>query len=280
MTYFEAFFLGTVQGLTEFIPVSSSGHIYILPFILGMSIPDSSFVLAVQIGTLLALLIYFKKKLIRYISVFNLVLRRKKLKFKHYQDLYLVRNVVVATIPGGILGFIVNEFLENYYDKQIYGSNIALIVVAIPLLIVGILFLFENKFFKNNKLENNELTTSKSLIVGFSQTLAFVRGVSRSGITLLAGQLVGLKRVEAAEFSFLMSIPIISITSVLGFVNILQSNIQVSIVNMFVGIIASFLSGYWAIGFLLKFLKTKGLQIFGYYRILFSFILLLIFALK
>lgn len=280
MTNFEAFFLGIVQGLTEFIPVSSSGHIYILPSILGMSIPDTSFVLAVQVGTLLALLVYFRKKLLRYISVLISLLKRKKLKFKQSQDLNVVRNVVIATIPAGILGFLVNKSLENYYDNQIYGDNIALLVLAIPLFIVGVLFLFENKLFKGNKLENSELTIKKSLIIGITQTFAFVRGVSRSGITLLAGQWTGLKRVEAAEFSFLMSIPITLVSSLLGLIDILQSNASVNTVNMFLGIIASFLAGYWAIDFLLKFLKTKGLRIFGYYRVLFALLLVGIFVIR
>jgi len=277
MGIIESAFLGIVQGLTEFIPVSSSGHLYFLPFWMGFQTPTTSFILAVQIGTLLALLNYFRKKLQKILVSFFKAIRRKKLKFQDKQNIKILANVFIATIPALFLGLIVNSILENFYDSAISNTSYVYLVVAIPMILIGVIFIFDKQLFKKNKKKIDEITSKDALIIGFLQTFAFIRGVSRSGVTLVAGQANGMNRAAAAEFSFLMSIPITFLTSLLGIYNIMKTNTGIDLITLFIGIVLSFLAAVFAINFLLKYVKSRDLKIFGIYRILVGFVLILIF---
>lgn len=277
MQLLESIFLGIIQGLTEFIPISSSAHIYVAPQILGLNSPTSSFVLSVQIGTLLALLIFFRKKLKILLSSYLKILKGKKLKYVDKQNIKIINNVLLATLPALLFGILLNDAIENIYDNLLSNNEASYVYIAIPLIVIGVLFLFEKRLFKNKSIEMQDLSKARALAIGVLQSVAFIRGVSRSGITILAGQSLGLSRVAAAEFSFLMSIPIILITSIWGIYNALSKQINIDTSTLFAGILFSFLAGYWAIRYLIRYLKTKSLKVFGYYRIILGIALIILF---
>lgn len=278
MNFIESIILGLIQGLTEFIPVSSSGHLDLIPRLLGWENPTTAFILFLHIGTLLSLLIYFRKLIFRYISVLIKLVKRKNLKRKDERDLKVIKNVLLSIIPAVLIGFLLEGVISGFYDSN-NNIEIVMLAVAVPMILIGILFLLETKIFKNNNLELKDLSSKKAFGIGLIQAVAFIRGVSRSGITLLGGQALGLKRVDAAEFSFLMSIPIItgtSLYSIYEFIKLPQQQIQDEIGLAFVGMIVSFISGLFAVNFLLKFLKTNSLKVFGIYRIIFGLIIIFV----
>jgi len=285
LNYLEPILLGIVQGLTEFIPVSSSGHLYVLPKIFSSSqfLSSTSFILFLHLGTLLALLIYYRVLIIKYIKVAFRYLKNRNPVGEDKKDTVIVRNILIATIPAGLIGLVVDKFLTNIYDNQITDKNIAFIIVAIPMIIMGLLFIFEKSFIRNNKKSIEELDIKKSTYVGLSQALAFIRGTSRSGVTLLTGQLNGLSRVSAAEFSFFISIPIITASSLYETFQFLKDSSDFSkdlILAYLLGAIASFVVGLFAIDFLLKFLKNRSLAFFGYYRVYFGVFLIFLVIFK
>lgn len=277
MNILEVIILGIIQGLTEFIPVSSSGHLDIIPRVIGWQNPSTTLILFLHIGTLLALLLYYRKLLKKFFIVGIKKLRRKKLNNKESRDFKVIRIVFISVIPALILGVLLESIVSNFYDNTESLEFIAPFII-IPLIAIGIFFLFEGRIFKNNKKTISDLADSRALLIGGSQAIAFLRGVSRSGITLIAGQLAGLKRVEAAELSFLISIPLLLATSIYSIYQILKlpseqfsNEIGISIIGMF----SAFISGYIAVKFLIRFLQTKTLKVFGIYRIIFGILLLI-----
>jgi len=279
MDVFQSIVLGIIQGITEFIPISSSGHLDLIPRLLNWENPSTVFILFLHLGTLLALLYYYRKLIAKYLKVvFKFLRRNQKLKVKEKKDLDAMKNVLIAVMPALFIGIIFEKVISGFYDNTEDIKTIGL-VILIPLILIGTIFLFEDRIFKKNKLQIDELRGYKALIVGLAQAMAFIRGVSRSGITLLAGQVVGLKRVSAAEFSFLMSIPVLTATSIYSIFKLLklQSNeIQNELGLALVGAFAAFVSGLIAVKFLLRFLQSNSLKIFGIYRIVFGVIILLI----
>lgn len=285
MNFLEPILLGVLQGLTEFIPVSSSGHLYVFPKIFGTSqfLSSTSFILFLHLGTLLALLIYYRNLIIKYIKVAFKFVKSRNLEGEEKKDLTIIRNVILGTIPAAVIGLIVDKLLTNLYDERIIDRSVAFLVVAVPMIIMGFLFIFEKSFIKNNTKAVDELTIKNSLIVGISQALAFIRGTSRSGITLLTGQLSGLSRVSAAEYSFLISIPIVTASSIYEIFQFLKDSSDFSsdlIASYLLGALASFIVGLFAINFLMNFLKTRSLAFFGYYRVYFGVFLIFLIIFK
>lgn len=280
----QSIFLGIVQGLTEFIPVSSSGHLQILPDILGWASPSTSFILFSHIGTLLALLIYFRAELIQYaksaIAFVTSKVSKRELSSNSKQDVKILANILLASIPAGLLGVIVSDSLEAFYTNE--GLNpIPTAVTALAMLLLGVFFLFAEKVFTGKKVTLEKTTWKQAVIIGIAQVLAFLRGVSRSGITLLVGEMAGLSRVAAAKFSFLMSIPILFATSVFAVWDTIKGAALDSnaLTNGIAAAIAAFIFGYIAVRFLISYLQKQGLAIFGWYRIIFAAFVLLLVAL-
>jgi len=277
MNILESIILGVVQGLTEFIPVSSSGHLELVPKFFNWSEPSTSYITFLHFGTLLALLLYYRKKLLKYVISFVKYLKKESGK-EEKADLVVLRNIIIATIPAGILGFFLGRFIESIYDNP-ENTRMATLFTAVAMIVVGVVFLFSNRLFANNKLNIDKLGANKALFIGIAQALALFRGTSRSGITLLAGQFAGLDRVSAAEFGFLMSIPVTLAAAALGTIDIIQDE-GVNLVNnlpvYLAGLLSSFIFGYLAITFMISFLKKRGLRDFGIYRIIFGLIVLVV----
>lgn len=191
MNIFEAALLGIVQGLTEFIPISSSGHLVIGQYFFNGS-SNHLFLEFINIGTVIALLIYFRKKII---SILQDIFINKKYE--------LARNIIITALPAGLVGF----FFADFIAGTAFFNNIWVVVFTLAL--VGMLMIALEKLPKKSYVKSGEkLTMQRALIIGVAQVCALVPGVSRSGSTIIAGRFMGLKPAEAAEYSFLVSIPI------------------------------------------------------------------------
>jgi undecaprenyl-diphosphatase len=251
MSIFEAIIMGIVQGLTEFIPVSSSGHLVLTESFLSGS-ADHLFIQALDFGTLLALLIYFSPKIVDLM---------RKVFVDH--DYRLARNIIITCIPAGLLGFVLGNFIEE--SKVLVNP----LTVAIMLAIVGILMIVVDKLPKKSARETGtDLSPRRALVVGLAQAFALIPGVSRSGSTIVAARIMGLNPKAAAEYSFMVSIPIM-----LGLIGklLLKTSDRTYIINhldtVLVANVAAFITGMLAIHFLLKYLSRHGLALFGWYRV-------------
>ena len=247
--WLEAVILGLIQGLTEFIPISSSGHLVIAQtFMTGAS--DHLFLEFINIGTMLALLVFFRKKVWKIlVDVF---------KNKNY---LLARNIILTAIPAGLVGFLLAGFIEH---TPFFTSAV---VVVFTLAIVGAVMVVLEKLPKLSPVENGEkLPWWRALIIGGAQVLALIPGTSRSGSTIITGRLMGLSPAEAAEYSFLASLPImfgVMLKVLLTDTDYLVANAGTLAVSNF----AAFLSGLLAVGFLMRYLSKHSLAVFGWYRI-------------
>jgi len=253
--WFEAIILGLIQGLTEFIPISSSGHLVIAQtFLSGAS--EHLFLEFINIGTMLALLVFFRKKIWKIIIDVT--------KNKNYR---LARNIVITAVPAGLIGFMLSDFIGSSW---FFASAV---VVVFTLAIVGIIMVVLEKLPKLSPVKDGEkLPWQRALIIGLAQVLALIPGTSRSGSTIIAGRLMGLSAAEAAEYSFLASLPImIGVT-----LKVLLTDSEYLIANLDILLIsnlAAFLSGLWAVGFLLRYLSKHSLAVFGWYRIVLALVL-------
>jgi undecaprenyl-diphosphatase len=261
----QAFILGLVQGLTEFIPVSSSGHLVVLHHLLGVAEHGLAFDVALHLGTLIALVAFFWKDLVSYLQA--LFTKNDKTKLAYL--------LIAATIPAALIGYIFESKAESEFRSvRLVGST---------MLIFGLIMLLAEYFYRRQKkhgaLEN--VTTTQALTMGFAQAAAIVPGVSRSGSTITAGLFSGLDRVAATRFSFLLGIPITAgaILKIFTENNVLQQ-FQASQGTVVVGVVTALVSGLFAIRFLLSYLSKHGLEIFAYYRIAFGLVLLLIFTFR
>lgn len=247
--WLEAVILGLIQGLTEFIPISSSGHLVIAQtFMSGAG--DHLFLEFINIGTMLALLVFFRKK------VWSIIL--DVFVNKNFR---LARNIILTAIPAGLVGFILAGFIS---ETPFFTSAV---VVVFTLAIVGIVMVVLEKLPKLSPMKNGEkLPWWRALIIGFAQVLALIPGTSRSGSTIIAGRLMGLSAAEAAEYSFLASLPImfgVTLKVLLTDTDYLIANAGTLAVSNF----AAFISGLFAVGFLMNYLSKHSLAVFGWYRI-------------
>jgi len=281
LSVFEAILLGIIQGLSEFLPISSTGHVTVAGKLLNLISSEhperwTGFLGIVQLGTLVSILIYFAKDIVHIVSTFfkeNLI-QQKKIS-RQSQDSRLGWLIIIGTIPVVIVGLAFEDFIEGAYTKNLY-------VIAGGLIGLAILLAVAEKVAKFKK-DINEITIKDSLVIGIAQVLALIPGSSRSGTTITAGLFVGLKRDVAARFSFLLSIPAVLGSGVFQLIDSIEHLDSVMVLNLIVATIFSAISGYLAIDFLLKFLKKHSTYLFVYYRIaigLFILILLLTNSIK
>jgi undecaprenyl-diphosphatase len=268
----QAIILGIVQGATEFIPVSSSAHLIIVPWLFGWTDPaltSLSFDVALHIGTLVAVLVYFAVDWIRLIRAFVQSLVQRKIGSD--PDRRLAWLVLLGTLPGAIVGVLAESKIEQLFHTP--GTPIrlpAIIAMAVIIAILGLALFLAERLVRHTR-QLNGLSFKDTAIIGLAQALAVFPGVSRSGSTITAGLALGLKREAAARFSFLLSAPIIagaglkSLVEVLGGIH--SGAIAAAELVLFpVGVIAAAVSGYLCIGFLLRYLQRRSINIFVYYR--------------
>lgn len=276
MNLFDAVILGIVQGLTEFLPISSTGHLTLAGKLMNL-ISDShpeqwtSFIAVIQLGTMLAVLIYFYNDLISIVKDFvNENLIQRKTFSNQNLNSKLGWLIIIGTIPIVIIGLVFKEQIEGAFTKNLYVISSSLIILAV------ILFIAErtSRFKKNI----DEITIFDSLIIGIAQAISLIPGSSRSGTTITAGLFVGLKRDVAARFSFLLSVPAVLASGLLQLYEALNYINTDMVINVLVSTIVSAISGYLAIDFLIKFLKRNSTMIFIIYRIILGAVIILLIS--
>jgi undecaprenyl-diphosphatase len=267
-TLLAAVIMGIVQGLTEFLPVSSSGHLIIVPFLLGIKDPfitSLEFSVILHIGTLIALLLYFRSDWLRLVPAFFATLRDRSLAGD--PDRRLAILIAIATVPAAVIGFLFHD-VEDVIRE--IGLVAAMLVVG-----GGILWLAERTGARE-KLAL-DLSFRQALAIGAAQAVALVPGISRSGISISAGLFAGLRREEAARFSFLMATPITAAAAAYEVLKVVRGEgVAIQVAPMAAGLLMSFVFGVLAIAVLLRFLRTRSTDVFVAYRIILAAVVLFV----
>ena len=263
MSIIQSILLGIIQGIGEFLPISSSAHLIIIPYLFNWSEHSLAFDVALHFGTLIAVLfVYFKDWWELFKGAFNKVVYKKN-SFNNKMFWFLV----LATIPGALIGKLFEEPIEN-----VLRSNY--VIIAIALAVMGILIYLGDKWaakkYKNKETDFEHLTLKQTFIIGLSQALAVIPGFSRSGTTILTARLMGVSRSAAAKFTFLLSVPIIFGATVLKLPDMITGFSP----ELIVGIIVSAVVGVISIKFLLRYIKKHDFAIFAYYRVIIAIIVL------
>ena len=253
--------LGIVQGIAEFLPISSSAHLILVPYLLGWEEHSMAFDIALHFGTLLAVLVvFFREWWDLFMGAVKKVTKGKQ-SFENKMFWYLV----IATIPGALLGFLLDDVVENVFRTKIW-------LIATALAVMGVLiFLGDRWADKHYKIETDfkHISLKQAIIIGLSQALAIIPGFSRSGTTILSARLMGLSKSAATKFTFLLSVPIIAGAAILK-VKDLAFNLET-----FIGVFVSFIVGLFSIKFLLNYIKKHDFSVFAIYRVVFAIIILL-----
>lgn len=263
MTILQAIILGIVQGLTELLPISSSAHLNLIPWIFNwtssqdFNLAFEAFDVALHAGTLFAILIFFFKDWISLIvGGFKQVVKKEKTP-----EGKMFWYIVLATLPGGIIGFALDHYLEEYLTKPI--------IIAIALIVMGIILYVVDKNCKS-ETEYEDMTLKQTFLIGLSQCLAFIPGVSRSGVTMTTGRLMGVKRESAAKYSFMLSAPIVFAATIYKLKDFVFS------LPFIIGVLVSFIVGIIVIKFLLEYLKKGSFKVFAIYRIIVGIVVIAI----
>ena len=259
MDLIQSIIIGLLQGLTEFLPISSSGHILILPAILGWEDPGAAFTAVIQLGTELAVLLYFRKDLWGIARDWTGALFRPELRGE--LNVRMGWYLVAATIPIAILGLA--------FENQIETAARNLWLTASMLIVFGIVLGLADRFGKRSR-DVSQLSFRDGVLIGFAQSLALIPGVSRSGATISAGLALGLERAAAARFSFLLAVPAVVLSGFFQLYGILSGEEAVGepLVNVAVATVVAFVTGYAVIAWFLKYLANHSYGIFVGYRIL------------
>ncbi|MDH5753001.1 MAG: undecaprenyl-diphosphatase UppP [Deltaproteobacteria bacterium] len=263
MDWLQAIALGLAQGLTEFIPVSSTAHLRIVPALLGWNDPGTAFSAVIQLGTLLAVFIYFAGDIRRLATA--AILSLFKPEARRTPDALLAWRIAAGNVPIIVLGLGFRDFIENQ-ARSLYVIGVMLILLALGLAAAELMMARRGKAPRRNM---ESLGLGAVLVVGLWQALALIPGTSRSGATLLGGLLAGISREEAARFSFLLGIPAIFGSGLFQIPPLLEGISQGRMDGSAVvlGLAAAALSGYASIAFLLRYLKTHTTLLFVFYRI-------------
>jgi undecaprenyl-diphosphatase len=264
--YIEAVILALVQGLTEFLPISSSAHLILVPAFLGWGDQGIAFDVAVHLGTLLAVSLYFRDEIVAIIKAWFTSFQRHtppdaEAMFGWY--------IIVATIPAGLVGLLFHDLIDVYLRDPM--------VIAATTLIFGVsLWVVDRHGGKGQ--DEHQLHMRRALLIGCAQALALIPGTSRSGITITAGLALGLSRQAAARFSFLMSIPIITLASMLEIKNLIEFDGAVQWGMIFLGTFVSAVSAYLCISVFIRLLDRLSMLPFAIYRVILAIVIVVVFA--
>ncbi|GGB66839.1 undecaprenyl-diphosphate phosphatase [Shewanella inventionis] len=260
METLQVILLALIQGLTEFLPISSSAHLILPSQLLGWSDQGLSFDVAVNTGSLFAVVIYFRHDIVTLAkSWFG------SLAGSHSQESKLAWWIILATIPAVIAGFMAKDFIETHFRNTL--------VIAITTIVFGILLWVADRMSKA-QLNEFQMGWKKALLIGLAQAMALIPGTSRSGATMTAALMLGLTREAAARFSFLMSIPVSFGAALLVTKDLVESPALIDYQALSLGIVVSFIAAYLCIHYFLKFISQIGMTPFVIYRLLLGGLLL------
>ena len=263
----QSFLLGIIQGVTEFLPISSTAHLKVIPYFLSWNDPGVSVSASLQLGSAIAIACYFRQDIFEIIKSFLLTLRHRKL-FKDKSNILAI-YIFIANLPILIVGLFIKLFWPGFSESYFRG----LLSIAIVSIVMAILLGLSEIFGKNEK-SFAQINLRDIIFLGISQCLAIFPGVSRSGVTLTSALFSDIERRTAARLSFLIGIPAISISGIVELFLLCRNTSLIDILPITIGVISSFFSSIIAIDILLKFLAKNNTFIFVYYRLAFgSFIL-------
>ena len=264
--------MGIAQGLTEFLPISSSGHLLLVPFFLGWDdafINSLAFSVMLHLGTLAALLVYFRADWLRIVPAGFAAIRDRS--FARDPDRRLAWLLVAATIPAAIAGFVFNDAIETVVREPA--------LVAVTLVIGGLILWLADRLGRSDR-QVDDVTFPIATGIGAAQALALIPGISRSGISISAARFAGLDRENAARFSFLMATPITAGAIVFEVRRLISGElgVDVEVLPLVAGMLTSFAAGVFAISILLRYLRTHSLTIFVVYRFVLAGLVLIVLA--
>lgn len=269
MTVIQAVILGIIQGATEFIPVSSSGHLVLVPWLLGWGAPGLTFTVAVHFGTVFGVLAYFWQD---WLKMIRGALRWVRMRDVMDLDQRLLALLILGTVPAAVLGVAFRGFFEHIFKSPLIAALMLLVTTA--LLIAG-------EWLGKAMRGLEDLGWKDGLVVGLAQALAMIPGISRSGSTIAAGRLRDVRRDDAARFSFLLATPIIIGTGLFQLVDLLRAGVKTfGGVPLLAGFLSALFSGYLVIHWLLAFLRARSMNVFAVYCFAFSLISLLVIAIR
>ena len=253
--------LGLVQGLSEFFPISSSGHLVVLKYLLNIDLPGAAFEAFLHFGTILAVMVLFnqeiKKIIISFLGSIGSLLHGKKINSIFRDDPFskFAWFLIISTIPAAIIGYSLNDYFESLFEKPV--------ITSLMLSVTGIIIWIANKIYKGGNKNIKSINGSDALFVGFAQTIAIIPGISRSGMTVLAGLSKGFSRDFAARYSFILSIPIILGSTIFKIKEIVILDIPFS--TMLLSGITAFVSSYGAMRIFLGIIRKDKMHYFSYY---------------
>jgi undecaprenyl-diphosphatase len=259
----EAIILGIVQGITEFLPISSSAHIILVPWFFGWGEPGLSFNVAVHMGTLLAVLLFFRTD----IYAMAVALPRGVIAGNPLADPMsrMALIILLGSIPAGVIGVLLGDRIEGAFHTT-SGGRLTLTVIASMLILIGVVMLFVERRLPQRR-EFERIGWRDGILIGVAQAVALIPGTSRSGATITAGMILGLRKEVAARFSFLLGIPAVAGAGTLEAVKLFQNGLPVDDRLPFIaGAVAALIVGYLSIAFLLRFLQTNSVLVFTIYR--------------
>ena len=264
MEYLKFILYGIIQGLTEFIPISSTAHLKVISLFFGIEDPGSSVSAIIQLGSVFSLFWYFRK------DFFKIKNQSSKKIINTLLHERLLRSILFATIPIILLGGTIKLFLPYFFDN-ILRSNLSIALVSFFMAI----FMYKADISRKGSINLKNHSYWDSFLIGISQAFAIVPGVSRSGITISTGLLYGWERGDAAKFSFLLGIPAISFAAIVEFISSFNEFSSLSFFPLIIGLITTFISSLLALDFLIKYFSSNGLKLFIIYRVIFSVVILL-----
>jgi undecaprenyl-diphosphatase len=277
MSILEAIVLGLVQGLTEFLPISSSAHLIIVPWLFGWEQPGLAFDAALHLGTLAAVIVYFWRDLLAMAFALPGALRRPLGVLRGTDeadaDARLALLIALGIVPAAVLGLLGQETIESFFHGDDHTTR-SLAIIAVLMMALALLLAIAERVADHTR-PLKQLTIRDAVVVGLAQAFALLPGVSRSGATITAGLFRGLRRADAARFSFLLGAPLIAGAGAKGFIDVVQSGLDRSDAVAFaVGMLVSALSGFVAISFLLRYLQRSNTLIFVIYRLVLGLFIL------
>ncbi|MCK5838007.1 MAG: undecaprenyl-diphosphate phosphatase [Desulfobacula sp.] len=272
MEFHQGIILGIIQGLTEFLPVSSSGHLVLGQIFFGMTQSQLIFDISVHVGTLLAVLVVYATDILAMLSSVSAFFSKAVLfkpvahLVKEDQHLQMAGLIVMASIPTAVIGLVLKQFEQVLFTSEV--------LVGFMLILTGTILWFSRNYY-DNEIKQQKFGIKKALFIGVTQGLAVIPGISRSGSTIAAGMVMGLDRHKAAKFSFLLSIPAIVGAEILGLKDILSEGLMIDPVTLY-ATIASFITGLIALKILLRLVHSGRFHLFAPYCWLLGSLVLLL----
>ncbi|MEP7086152.1 MAG: undecaprenyl-diphosphate phosphatase [Gemmatimonadota bacterium] len=266
MTVFQALVLGILQGLAEFLPISSSAHLALAPWLFGWPEPGLAVDVALHVGTLVAVLVYFRDEWMKLIVAALQIVRTQRIQSVEERRVIFL---IVATIPGAIAGLLLNDYAESQFRSPA--------LIATALAVMGVVLWFVDRIRPATRpLES--LRWSDAILIGLAQMAALLPGVSRSGATITAGRSLALDRESAATFSFLMSMPIIAAAAVFKVPHLLRDG--GASMPLLIGVLASAISGWLAIAVVMRYVRSHSYGVFAVYRVVVGLAVLALFYVR